>query len=124
VTAWPRRILLLEDSPSQALRLRLILCRAGYWVEIARDGAEGWRQACETSPQLILLDVDLPPLSGFQVLSRLKRGRTTAGIPVVMLTDREHIGDVELAFRRGADDYLPKRDAILQLCSVIEQQLS
>jgi len=124
MTTPPYDILLIEDSPSQALRFQLILSRAGYQVCVAHDGAEGWRQACAIHPQLILLDVDLPSLSGFQVLARLKRGQQTADIPVVMLTNHEHVSDVERALGSGAADYLPKRDALIQLCSVIEQHLS
>ncbi|HEU4326011.1 MAG TPA: response regulator [Roseiflexaceae bacterium] len=116
-------ILLIEDSPSQALRFQLLLSRAGYRVRIARDGIEGWRCACDERPRLILLDVDLPLMSGFQVLARLKRGRSTADIPVVMLTNREHVSDVISALDTGADDYLPKRDALTQICSVIAQHL-
>lgn len=117
-------ILLVEDSASQALRFRLLLERAGYSVRIATNGADGWRLACSHGPRLILLDVDLPALNGFQVLGRLKRGRATAAIPVVMLTNREHVSNVELALELGADDYLPKEDAAVQLCAVVQQMLA
>jgi DNA-binding response OmpR family regulator len=117
-------ILLIEDSPSQALHVKLLLERAGYCVEIAPDGAEGWRAACQHHPRLILLDVDLPTLDGFQVLGRLKRGRQTAHIPVVMLTNREHISHVTRALDMGADDYLPKPDMPAQICSVVQQLLN
>jgi DNA-binding response OmpR family regulator len=117
-------ILLIEDSPTQALRFQLILERAGYRVDVAADGAEGWRRACQDQPRLILLDVDLPSLDGFQVLTRLKRGRATAAIPVVMLTNREHVSNVLKALEYGADDYLPKQDALQQLCAVIEQHFT
>jgi DNA-binding response OmpR family regulator len=117
-------ILLIEDSPTQALRFQLILERAGYRVDVAADGAEGWRRACQDQPRLILLDVDLPSLDGFQVLTRLKRGRATAAIPVVMLTNREHVSHVLKALEYGADDYLPKQDALQQLCAVIEQHFT
>jgi DNA-binding response OmpR family regulator len=116
-------ILLIEDSPSQALQYQLVLQRAGYRVRVVVDGAEGWRVACADLPRLILLDVDLPTLDGFQVLSRLKRGRTTAIIPIIMLTNREHISNVLQALDLGADDYLPKPDALSQLPSVVAQLL-
>lgn len=116
-------ILLIEDSPSQALRFRLMLQRARYNVDVAADGAEGWRQACAHPPRLILLDIDLPTLDGFQVLSRLKRGRATAGIPVVMLTHREHVSSVMQAIEMGASDYLFKDDAPYTLCAAISQIL-
>lgn len=116
-------ILLIEDSPSQALQFQLVLQRAGYRVHVVGDGAEGWRAACADLPRLILLDVDLPTLDGFQVLSRLKRGRTTALIPIIMLTNREHVSNVEQALDLGADDYLPKPDALSQLPGAVAQLL-
>jgi DNA-binding response OmpR family regulator len=117
-------ILLIEDSPSQALRAQLVLQRAGYTVQIAPDGAAGWHQAHALAPRLILLDVDLPTFDGFQLLARLKRDRATANIPVVMLTHREHIDHVERAISLGADDYLFKDDGERQLCAVVAQLLS
>src|SRR5262245_13871301 len=116
-------ILLIEDSPSQALRVQLVLQRAGYTVQITPDGDTGWHQAYTVAPRLILLDVDLPILDGFQVLTRLKRDLATANIPVVMLTHREHIGDVERAIALGADGYLFKDDGDRQLAAVVAQLL-
>lgn len=117
-------ILLIEDSPTQALRFQLILQRAGYCVRVVADGADGWRAACTDLPRLILLDVDLPTMDGFQVLARLKRGRATASIPVIMLTNREHVSNVFQALDLGADNYLPKPDALDQLQSAVEQLLA
>ena len=116
-------ILLIEDSLSQALQFQLVLQRAGYRVRVVFDGAEGWRVACADLPRLILLDVDLPTLDGFQVLSRLKRGRLTAMIPIIMLTNREHVSNVLQALDLGADDYLPKPDALSQLPGAVAQLL-
>jgi DNA-binding response OmpR family regulator len=117
-------ILLIEDSPTQALRFQLLLQRAGYRVHIIADGAEGWRVACDDLPRLILLDVDLPTMDGFQVLARLKRGRATAKIPIIMLTNREHVSNVIQALEMGADNYLPKPDALEQLQSAVEELLT
>ncbi len=103
-------ILLIEDSPSQALQFWLLLTNAGYEVRIVSDGREGWIDACNSHPGLILLDVNLPSLNGFQVLSRLKRNRTTADIPVVMLSSHDSVFQVEQALELGADDYLFKED--------------
>jgi DNA-binding response OmpR family regulator len=117
-------ILLIEDSPTQALRFQLLLQRAGYRVHIIADGAEGWRVACDDLPRLILLDVDLPTMDGFQVLARLKRGRATAKISIIMLTNREHVSNVIQALEMGADNYLPKPDALEQLQSAVEELLT
>jgi DNA-binding response OmpR family regulator len=116
-------ILLIEDSPSQALRTKLILQQAGYNVQVAPDGLQGWRHARLHAPRLVLLDVDLPKLNGFQVLNNLKQNRVTRTIPVVMLTDHDRLNDVEQALELGADDYLPKQDALEQLCAVVHQIL-
>jgi DNA-binding response OmpR family regulator len=116
-------ILLVEDSPSQALQFQLVLQRAGFLVRVVIDGAEGWRVACEDLPKLILLDIDLPTLDGFQILGRLKRDRITTHIPVLMLTNREHISNVERALSLGVDNYLFKDDAAEQLCAAVMQML-
>lgn len=108
-------IMLIEDSPSQALQLRLILQQvSNYQVRVISDGVEGWRQACADHPILILLDINLPSLDGFQILSRLKRNRNTAHIPVIMLTTSDSISDVERAIALGASDYLFKDDCLFK----------
>ncbi len=117
-------ILLIEDSPSQALQFQLMLEQAGYRVEVAVTGIEGWRAASVLKPRMILLDIDLPGLDGFQVLSRLKRDRATKGIPVVMLTHRDQINSVQRALELGADDYLYKDDAVGELLPVVAQAMA
>jgi DNA-binding response OmpR family regulator len=124
MTPYKYDILLIEDSPSQALQFRLVLQRAGYRVRVVADGAEGWRAACADQPRLILLDIDLPTLDGFQILRRLKRDRATLAIPILMLTNREHISNVERAIALGADDYLFKDDAVSQLVLSVPQLLN
>lgn len=117
-------ILLIEDSQSQAVRFQLMLERAGYAVQVIADGADGWRQAGELHPRLVLLDIDLPSLDGYQVLSRLKRDRRTCDIPVVMLTHRDNVVSVQRALDLGADDYLFKDDAPYELCATVAQALN
>lgn len=116
-------ILLIEDSLSQAVYFQLLLEGAGYQIEVAPDGAAGWRRACALHPCLILLDIDLPSLNGYQVLARLKRDRRTAMIPVVMLTHRDNVTSVEQALALGANDYLFKDDAPYELCATVAQAI-
>lgn len=124
-----RTILLIEDSRSQALAFRLSLQREGYEVRVATDGDEGWQQACMNPPHLILLDINLPILDGFQVLTRLKCGRSTANIPVIMLTRCDYLSTVERAIALGADGYLFKDDCnsqgcgLYQICATVNQFL-
>ncbi len=103
-------ILLIEDSSSQALQIQLVLTRAGYDIATTPDGSDGWHLACENLPDLILLDVNLPILDGFQVLSMLKHSEKTAHIPVLMLTSMDRLHDVDHAVQLGADGYLFKDD--------------
>jgi CheY-like chemotaxis protein len=115
-------IMLIEDSPSQALQLRLLLQQfSSYEVRVVSDGVEGWRQACAEHPLLILLDINLPSLDGFQILSRLKRNRNTANIPVIMLTTSDSVSDVERAISLGASDYLFKDDCLFKSKEAKEQ---
>lgn len=116
-------ILLIEDSHSQAVRFKLMLERAGYSVQVVADGAIGWRTACAEPPRLILLDIDLPSLDGFQILGRLKRDRAMSTIPVVMLTHRDNVNSVQRAIELGADDYLFKDDAPYSLCTTVAQSI-
>jgi CheY-like chemotaxis protein len=108
-------VLLIEDSPSQALRLKLFLEKTGYDnVRVARNGAEGWHQAKTTPPTIILLDINLPIMDGFTVLSKLKQHHLTAHIPVIMLTSQDRIDSVEEAVALGADGYLFKDDCLFR----------
>ncbi len=116
-------ILIIEDSASQAMYFQLLLQRAGYTVLTVNNGAAGWQSAWDENPRLILLDVDLPSLDGFQVLLRLKRSATTAKIPVIMLTNREHVSDVERAITLGVNNYLFKGDAPYALCNIVRDTL-
>jgi CheY-like chemotaxis protein len=79
-------ILLVEDSRVQKLANEKILTQAGYLVLMAGSGEDALRLALEASPDLILLDMILPRLNGFEVLQALKRDRATAAVPVIVLS--------------------------------------
>jgi DNA-binding response OmpR family regulator len=102
------QILLVEDSPTQALRLRLILERDGLKVSVARDGREGLRMAPVLLPDTVVLDVNLPDLDGFQVCQALKDHPATHGTPVIMLTVKDRAADTLAGLDAGADAYIPK----------------
>ena len=79
-------VLLVEDSPVQKLATEQLLTRAGYLVLLASDGEDALRLAREARPDLVLLDMILPKLSGLEVLQGLKRDPATAAIPVIVLS--------------------------------------
>jgi DNA-binding response OmpR family regulator len=100
--------LLIEDSKTQAAQIKDTLESVGLRVRVAYDGPEGLRDALENPPSLIVLDVKLPSMDGFQVCRRLKRNPATQDIPVIMLTEKSDPKATMSGLRAGADDYIPK----------------
>jgi CheY-like chemotaxis protein len=100
--------LLIEDSKTQAAQIKDTLESVGLRVRVAYDGPEGLRDALENPPSLIVLDVKLPSMDGFQVCRRLKRNPATQDIPVIMLTEKADPKATMSGLRAGADDYIPK----------------
>ncbi len=101
-------VLLVEDSRTQAVQIKETLESVGLSVRVAYDGPDGIREAVERPPALIVLDVQLPTMDGFQVCRRLKRHPATQHIPIIMLTDRAGPKATISGLRAGADDYIPK----------------
>lgn len=101
-------VLLVEDSKTQAAQIAEMLESVGLRVRVAYDGPDGLREAMDNPPSLIVLDVKLPTMDGFQVCRRLKRSPTTQDIPVIMLTEKAGPKATMSGLRAGADDYIPK----------------
>jgi DNA-binding response OmpR family regulator len=117
------RILLVEDSRTQALRLRLELLRYGLQIDIAQTGRAGLEAARAARPDAIILDVDLPELDGYSVCRTLKADPATAHIPIVMLTHRDQANDALAGLETGALDYIPKDAFAAQNLLAALQQL-
>ena len=100
------RILIVEDDPSMRAGIRLCLEGAGYRVLEADDGDKGLKLIREEKPALIVLDVMMPKLNGYEVASELRRCGTTT--PILMLTTRQEIPERVKGLLAGADDYLAK----------------
>ena len=102
------KVLIVDDdaflSGIYATKLEL----EGFQVVTARDGEEGLKTAGEENPDIILLDVLMPKLDGFETLKRLKQDEATKAIPVIMLTNLGQKEDIEQALEAGAQDYLIK----------------
>ena len=110
----PRRILLVEDDRFLRKAAETTLKQQGYTVITAADGEEALRVAHSAPPDLILLDVIMPKLNGFQVLDALKKDPTTAHIPVIILSNLGQDRDVQQAMEAGATAYFIKADLSLQ----------
>ncbi len=101
-------ILIVEDSPPQALKMKLALENDGCEVHWAETGLGGLDMAQEKQFDLVILDIELPDINGFEVCKKLKADPKLAGIPVIMLTSRDHAEDVLNGLEVGAVDYIPK----------------
>lgn len=102
-------ILLVEDTDSQAQRLRISLeVQANCDVTIASTGEAGLQKAREQRFDLIILDIELPGIDGFEVCRRLKADHKLINIPVIMLTTRDRAEDALKGLLNGAVDYIPK----------------
>ena len=109
-----KTILFVEDEPVLQKTFGEILKQEGYEVISALDGEIGLRLAKEKKPELILLDLILPKIHGFDVLKKLKEDKETQEIPVIVLTNLEGIGDVDKALELGATTYLVKAQYTLE----------
>lgn len=105
VTVSPPRILVVEDDPTVSEVVTRYLEREGFVVEVAYDGAVALERALADPPELVVLDLMIPSLDGFEVCRRL---RATAPVPVIMLTARGEEADRILGLELGADDYVSK----------------
>jgi len=122
-TARGTRILVVDDEPFIVETLRFALEKAGYVCLVAYDGEEALRIAREENPDLIVLDIMLPKLNGFQVCRMLKFDERYRHIPIVMLTARAQERDRLLGKETGADDYLTKPFEFPELLRVIARHL-
>lgn len=101
-------ILVVDDSATDQYALRSILEKNGHQVSVASDGRQGVEMARKLHPDLILMDVVMPDLNGFQATRELTRGEGTSGIPVIMVTSKDATTDTVWAKRQGAQDYVVK----------------
>src|SRR6266404_7453074 len=102
------KVLVVEDEADVAEMIRYNLGKEGYDVRLAANGTEALRQVKEARPDVILLDIMVPHLNGWEICRRLKQDRDTQAIPVIMVTGRVEEGDKVLGFEMGADDYVTK----------------
>ncbi len=109
-----KKILIIEDEMALQESLGGLLSEKGYQVISALDGETGLNLAKKENPDLILLDLILPKMSGFEVLEELKKDLKTKEIPVIVLTNLEGIGDVEKVIALGAKSYLVKAEYTLE----------
>jgi len=117
------RILVVDDEPEAVELVEFNLKQAGYAVTTAADGAEALKKARSQTPDLIVLDVMLPEMDGFEICKTLRLDATTAKVPIIMLTAKAAEIDRVLGLELGADDYLTKpfspRELLLRVKKIL-----
>lgn len=117
----PKKILAVDDEKHIVRLVQVNLERAGYTVVTANDGKEALEKVAEESPDLVVLDVMMPYMDGFEVLQNLRRSPATRDIPVIMLTAKAQDADVFKGWQSGVDCYLTKPFNPMELLSFVKR---
>lgn len=117
------RILIVDDSPSQLMGIRRIVEKLGHEALTAEDGAAGVEVAKREVPDLILMDVVMPNLNGFQATRSITREPTTSHIPVILVTTKDQDTDRVWGMRQGAKAYITKPFGETELADIIQEWL-
>ena len=117
------RILIVDDSPSQLLGMKRIVEKLGHETVTAEDGASGVEVAKSCLPDLILMDVVMPNLNGFQATRAISKEPSTSQIPVVLVTTKDQETDKVWGMRQGAKAYVTKPINEAELTKVIKELL-
>jgi DNA-binding response OmpR family regulator len=119
----PRKILIVDDSETMLKVAQMMLAKEPYEVVIARDGAEGVARALETNPDLILMDVMMPNMTGFEALRALRNNSQTSTVPIVMVTTQAEVESIETGYVSGCNDYIVKPVDSVELIAKVRNLL-
>ena len=117
------RILIVDDSPTQISAISKILLKQGFEIITAEDGETGVEKASSEKPDIILMDVVMPNLNGFQATRQITRNPDTSHIPVIILTSKDQETDKAWAMRQGAKHYLVKPVTQSELLAKVAHEL-
>ncbi|HET7788560.1 MAG TPA: response regulator [Myxococcales bacterium] len=118
-----KRILIVDDEPNIVTSLEFLMRREGFEVDIAADGEQALRAVGRIVPDLVLLDIMLPRLNGFEVCEKLRNDPRSAQVKIVMLTAKGRDTDVAKGMAMGADLYVTKPFSTKELVEQIRQML-
>ena len=120
----PYRILVIDDEPHMARLASYVLQTAGYDVLTAEDGRDGLEKLARFKPDLVVCDITMPEMDGFEVVSALRADPRWRDLPVIMLTARGQEQDVQRAQEVGANSYLTKPFSSRQLLGEVQRYLN
>ena len=103
-----RKILLVDDSETMLLIEQMILKKEPYQLFTAKNGMEGVEKALDTRPDLILMDVVMPEMNGFEAVRQLRQRDATRSVPIVMVTTQAEAESMEAGYESGCSDYITK----------------
>lgn len=118
-----RKILLVDDSETILQMEKMILAQNSYELVMARDGEEGVAKALETKPDLILMDVVMPKMNGFEAVKQLRANAQTRTVPIVMVTSKAEAESLETGYQNGCSDYIIKPIDRLELMTKVRNLL-
>ena len=119
-----KKVLLVDDSVTSIMFGTKVLQNGPYDIITASNGAEGLLKSIEEHPDLILLDVEMPVMDGFQTLKELRSNKETEAIPVIMVTSRGEMEAMETGYGSGCNDYVTKPVDADELLSKVESWLN
>jgi DNA-binding response OmpR family regulator len=119
-----KKILIVDDEPNIVMSLEYIFKKENFEVFIARDGAEAIDIVDNDIPDIIILDIMMPNVDGFQVLKYLKANEDLSGIKVIFLSAKNKVSDIELGLQLGADKYISKPFSTKKLVKEVQLLLN
>ncbi len=118
-----KRILIVEDEPNIVISLEFLMKREGFEVDVAADGEAALKAASDRAPDLVLLDIMLPKMNGFEVCQKLRADSRWRGVKIVMLTAKGREAEIAKGLALGADLYVTKPFSTKELVAQVKQLL-
>ena len=118
-----KKVLLVDDSSTILMMEKMVLKKTQYQVVTATNGEEGVARAIAERPDVILMDVVMPRMNGFEAVRRLRQEEATREIPIIMVTTRGEAANVEAGFESGCNDYVTKPIDSIELLSKLRDHL-
>ena len=114
-------IVLAEDNETLISNISDYLIMKGYTVVVARNGSEAVERVCESCPEVVLMDIQMPGVDGLEAIKRIRAGEICRNVPIIALTALAMTGDRERCLQAGADEYLSKPVKLKHLIETIER---